>query len=250
MSSQFPSPQQFADQVADNVQRLGSDTELRDLSRRWIFHAARHNYTHNFRWLGLPIIQFPQDAFAVQELLWSYKPDLVVETGVARGGSLIFYASLLELLGHGEVIGVEIALQPENRRAIEEHPLARRIRLVDGSSTAPETVKKVFEHPAAAGRVMVILDSNHTHAHVLAELHAYSPLVRADGHLIVFDTGIEEAPAGQWPDRSWGPGNSPGSAVRAFLTDNDRFVVDHNMDARLQISVAPGGYLRCVKDPA
>jgi len=248
MSSPFPSPDQFALQVADNVQRLGSDDALRDLSRQWIFHAARHNYTHNFRWLGLPIIQFPQDAFAVQELIWSYKPDLIVETGVARGGSLIFYASLLELLGQGNVIGVEIALQPENRHAIEQHPLARRIRLVDGSSTAPETIKVVLGHAAESRRPMVILDSNHTHAHVLAELRAYSPLVRAGGHLVVFDTGIEEAPPGQWPDRSWGPGNSPGSAVRAFLTENDRFVVDHDTDARLQISVAPGGYLRCVKD--
>lgn len=248
MSSKFPSPKQFADQVADNVRRLDADAELRDLSRRWVFHAARHNYTHNFRWLGLPIIQFPQDAFAVQELIWDYRPDLVVETGVARGGSLVFYASLLEMLGHGEVIGVEIALQPANRLAIEQHPLARRIHLIDGSSTAPETVKKVFDHPSAAGRVMVLLDSNHTHAHVIAELRAYSPLVRAGGHLIVFDTAIEDAPAGQWPERPWGRGNSPGSAVRTFLAENNRFIADHDMDARLQISVAPGGYLKCVKD--
>src|SRR3954466_10782869 len=161
MSSKFPSPEKFADQVADNVRQLKADAELRDLSQRWIFHAAGHNYTHNFRWLGLPIIQFPQDAFAVQELIWDYRPDLVVETGVARGGSLVFYASLLELLGHGEVVGVEIALQPANRSAIEAHPLSHRIRLIDGSSTAPAIINKVFAHPAAAGRVLVILDSNH-----------------------------------------------------------------------------------------
>ena len=248
MSSKFPTPDKFAEQVAENVRQLGADGELRDLSRRWVFHAARHNYTHNFRWLGLPIIQFPQDAFAVQELIWSYRPDLVIETGVARGGSLVFYASLLELLGHGEIMGIEVALQPANRLAIEQHPLAHRIHLIDGSSTAPATVNKVLAHPAAAGRVMVILDSDHTHAHVLAELRAYSPLVHAGGHLIVFDTAIEDAPEDQWPDRPWGRGNSPGSAVRAFLAENDRFVANRDVDDRLQISVAPGGYLKCVKD--
>jgi cephalosporin hydroxylase len=249
-SPQHAPPSQFAQEVSENVRRLGADNELRNLSRQWIFHAASHNYTHNFRWLGLPIIQFPQDAFAAQELVWDYKPDLIIETGVARGGSLVFYASLLELIGNGEVVGVEIALQPDNRHAIESHPLAKRIRLVDGSSTAPETVAKVYAHAATKMRVMVILDSNHTHDHVLAELRAYAPLVRAGGHLIVFDTGIEEAPEGQWPNRPWRKGNSPGTALRAFLAETDRFTVDHDMDARLQISVAPGGYLRCIKDPA
>lgn len=231
-----------------SIAAMGSNVSLTNLSAEWFRESVAHRYSYHFSWMGLPIIQYPQDILAMQELIWESKPDLIIETGIARGGSLVFYASMLELLGgQGRVIGVDIDIRPHNRVAIEGHPMAGRIEMIEGSSVAPDVIEQVTR--AAAGResVMVVLDSHHTHDHVLQELEAYSPLVKPGGYLVVFDTVIEDMPAGSFPDRPWDKGNNPGTAVRTFLARNDRFEVDRSIDAKLLVSVAPGGYLRCVK---
>ena len=240
---------EFQEEVRRNIGRLRSDEAVQALSRTWIKETTPHRYTYNFTWLGRPIIQFPQDMVAVQEIIWSTRPDLVIETGIAHGGSLILSASILELLGgDGRVVGVDIDIRPHNRREIEAHPLAHRITLVEGSSTAPEIVAQVREQAAGRERVLVILDSNHTHEHVLQELELYSPLVRAGSYIVVFDTVIEDMPAETFSERPWGVGDNPKTAVHEFLRRNDRFEVDRDLQGKLLITVAPDGYLRCRAD--
>ncbi|MBN1909679.1 MAG: cephalosporin hydroxylase family protein [Pirellulales bacterium] len=239
----------FQREVAQNIAGLRADEDLGELSRTWIERTTPHKYTYNFTWLGRPIIQFPQDIVAVQEIVWRVKPQLIIETGIAHGGSLILSASLLELLGgDGRVLGIDIEIRPHNRREIEAHPLARRIDLIEGSSTDPAIVKQVHAMAAGKGPVLVMLDSNHTHEHVLAEMRCYSPLVTKDSYLIVFDTIIEDMPEDFFPDRPWGRGDNPRTAVHEFLKENDRFEIDHETQGKLLISVAPEGYLRCIAD--
>jgi cephalosporin hydroxylase len=231
------------------IARMGETLELRRQSQQWINEAVRHEYTHHFTWLGLPIIQLPQDMIAMQEIIWRVRPRVIVETGVARGGSLVFYASLLELLGEeGFVVGVDIDVRAHNRARIESHPLSRRIKLIEGSSIDPIVVNKVGTLVADRRPVIVVLDSNHTHEHVLGELRAYAPLVPKGSYLIVFDTVIEDMPAGSYPDRPWDKGNNPKTAVHAFLQENARFEIDRDVQNKLQITVAPDGYLRCIKE--
>ena len=239
----------FENEKAENIRKQGMDLKLRSAARQWIIDSAAYKYGYNFTWLGLPLIELPEDIVAMQEIMWRVRPDVIVETGVARGGSLIFHASMLELLGgDGRAIGVEISLREHNRAAITSHPMFKRISIVEGSSVAESAVREVFRLAGAGKRVLLILDSNHTHEHVLAELRLYSPLVRKDSYIIVFDTIIEELPRGFFKDRPFDVGNSPQTAVREFLRTNDRFIVDKQMDNKLLISSAPGGYLRCVKD--
>lgn len=240
----------FQAEVAANVQRLKADRDLQALSRIWTREAGRQRYSYNFSWMGRPLIQVPQDILAMQELIWRIQPKVVVETGVAHGGSLIFYSSMLQLLGGDrEVIGIDIDIRAHNRKEIEAHPMASRIHLVQGSSVDPKTVAQVKERVGSRGPVLVALDSNHTHEHVLEELRAYAPLVRAGSYLVVFDTLVEDLPDDCFGDRPWKRGNSPKSAVHAFLKESRRFVVDDDMDAKLLISVCPSGFLRCVEDP-
>jgi cephalosporin hydroxylase len=240
---------EFEAERAANIALQGGDVPLRDASLRWMLETAKHKYTYNFTWMGRPIIQFPQDILAMQEIIWRVQPDLIVETGIAHGGSIIFYASMLELLGgRGSVIGIDIDIRSHNRAAIEAHPMARRIKMVEGSSIDETTVRRVRDLAQGYDRVLVVLDSNHTHDHVARELELYSPLVRRGSYLVVFDTAVENAPAELFMDRSWGPGNNPMTAVRDFLATNDRFVVDEDIDNKLLISVAPSGYLRCIRD--
>jgi len=228
------------------IARQAADDSFASLSREWFDRSAALRYSYNFEWMGMPIIQYPQDIVAMQEVIWRVKPQVIVETGVAHGGSLVFYASMLALIGQGEVIGIEVALRPHNREAILAHPMASRIRLVDGSSVDPATVARV-SGMVAGRRAMVVLDSNHTHAHVLAELHAYAPLVPIGSYLVVMDTVIEHMPADFFPDRPWSRGNNAATAVAAFLAADNRFAVDHRIDAKLMVSVAPGGYLERVR---
>lgn len=231
------------------VARMGEDAALRRATREWFAAASRHEYSYHFKWLGRPIIQFPQDILAVQEIIWEVKPDLIVETGIARGGSLIFSASMLELIGtDGLVVGVDIDIREHNRAEIERHPMAKRIRMIEGSSVAAETFRRVEQFAEGKRCVMVMLDSNHTHEHVLKEMELYSPLVAKGSYLIVFDTVIEEMPPEFSDGRPWSPGDSPQTAVREFLRRSDRFEIDPEYDNKLLITVAPGGYLRCVKD--
>lgn len=231
------------------IERMGSNRVLRELSWRWYEHASRYEYSYHFTWLGRPIIQYPQDIIAMQEIIWQVKPELIIETGIAHGGGLIFYASMLELIGgHGQVLGIDIEIRPHNRRALEEHPMFKRITMIEGSSTDPEVVREVYRLAQGKNPIMVILDSLHTHEHVLRELQLYSPLVTKGSYLIVFDTVIEDLPEDLWPDRPWGKGNNPKTAVWEFLKTNDRFIIDKEIESKLLITAAPEGYLKCIKD--
>jgi len=237
------------EQGRKQIAAMGKDAAMRDTSHTWMDHATRHSYGHHFTWMGRPIIQLPQDIIAMQELIFRIKPARIVETGVARGGSLIFYASMLELLGStARVVGVDIDIRPHNRKAIEEHPMAKRIDLIQGSSIDEGVVRQVYDLAADHQPVLVVLDSNHTHEHVLAELRAYAPLVKRDSYLVVFDTAIDVVGSASLGDRPWGPGNNPRTAVHAFLKECGRFEIDASIHNKLQITVAPDGYLRCISD--
>ena len=238
----------FEDEKERLIRALGTHSELHAASRDWIAQVSALKYSYNFTWLGRPIIQFPQDIVALQEIIWRVRPELIVETGIARGGSLIFYASMLELIGAGRVIGIDLALRAHNRRAIEEHPMARRIVLLDGSSLDEAVLATVRKYANGAKPVLIVLDSNHTHDHVLQELMLYSPLVTKDSYLVVLDTMVEDMPDGFYHDRPWGKGNNPKTAVMEFLKRTDRFVIDEEFASKLLITVARDGYLRCVSD--
>lgn len=230
------------------IEAIGNDKRVEELARAFIRETAKFKYSYSFSWLGRPIIQFPQDMIAVQEIIWQVKPDLVIETGIAHGGSLIFSASILELIGKGEVLGIDIDIREHNRVEIEKHPLSKRITMIEGSSIDDSIVQQVTEFAANKRPIMVLLDSNHTHEHVLEELRRYSPLVTSGSYLVVFDTVIEDMPKGFFPERRWDKGNNPKTAVWEFLSTNDRFVVDKTIEHKLAITVAPDGYLKCVKD--
>jgi cephalosporin hydroxylase len=241
--------ERFSSEVRANVDRLLGDADMQALSRAWLSEVTRRRYTYNFSWLGRPVIQLPQDLLAVQELIWQVRPDLIVETGIAHGGSLIHSASLLEILGgDGIVVGVDVDIRAHNRREIEAHPLARRIRLIEGSSTDTAVAAAVREHARGRHAVMVMLDSNHAHAHVLKELELYAPLVTRGSYLVVFDTIIEDLPDELFAGRPWGKGNSPKTAVREFLKTNPRFEIDARLHGKLLLTCAPDGYLRCIGD--
>jgi len=254
---------QFALEREDIRNSLAASTEGAQLTRSWMNFAQAHKYSYQFDWLGRPIIQYPQDIVAMQELIWSVRPDLIIETGIAHGGSLIFSASMLALLdmtdaieagesvlnlrtSKRQVIGVDIDIRAHNRAAIEAHPLSSRIRMIEGSSLAQETIQQVTELACGFTRIMVCLDSSHTHDHVRAELEAYAPLTSVGNYCVVFDTAVEDMPAGMFADRPWGPGNNPKTAAREYLKSHPEFVVDTGLDHKLQISVAPEGFLRRV----
>lgn len=226
----------------------------------FILQSLSDNYSYNFSWMDRPIIQYPQDIVAMQEIIWTTRPDLIIETGIAHGGSLIFSASMLALLDMTEaihtgttmdptrskrlVLGVDIDIRAHNRTAIEEHPMGSRIRMLQGSSIAPETVAEVKAIAEGFERILVCLDSMHTHTHVLSELEAYAPLVSSGSYCIVFDTIIEDMPADAFPDRPWGKGNNPKTAVREFLQSHAEFAVDKTVPNKLLITVAPDGFLK------
>jgi cephalosporin hydroxylase len=232
---------------AHAIAAMSADAALAAAAADFMRKSIDHRYSYNFTWLGVPVIQYPQDLMALQELIWADRPDLIIETGVAHGGSAVFFASMLELLGAGTVLAIDIEIRRHNRAAIEAHPLAKRIVLIEGSSTDAAVVAAAAARARTARSVLVVLDSNHTHEHVARELDLYSPFVKRGGHIAVLDTIVEHLP-GPFADRPWGPGNSPGSAVDAFLAKNDRFAVDSAVSDKLLITVAPGGYLRCIKD--
>jgi cephalosporin hydroxylase len=244
---------EFDREVAARLESNGSNDALKKSAEAFMLSSVPAKYSYNFSWLGRPIIQYPQDMAAVQEILWSVKPDLVIETGIAHGGSLIFSASMLELNAvcggpaDAEVLGIDIDIRRHNREAIERHPMFRRISMIEGSSIAHEVVEQVNAKAARKRRVVVCLDSNHTHDHVLHELRAYAPLTSVGSYCIVFDTIVEEMPVGMYPDRPWGPGNSPGSAVHQYIEAHPEFEIDRTIAHKLLISVSPGGYLRRIR---
>jgi cephalosporin hydroxylase len=241
---------EFDREVVARLNANAQDETLQAGARGFMLPSVHAKYSYNFSWLGRPIIQYPQDIVAMQEIIWAVQPDLIIETGIAHGGSLIFSASMLELNAAcggppaARVLGVDVDIRVHNRAAIEQHPMFRRISMIEGSSIAPDVVAEVQAIAAASSRVLVCLDSNHTHDHVLSELRAYAPLTSAGSYCVVFDTLIEDMPAGTYPDRPWGPGNSPKTAVREYLAEHPEFVIDEAIDRKLLIGVAAGGYLR------
>ena len=250
----------FKNEVTKRLESNRDNIALLESAGDFMLKSTVPKYSYNFFWLGRPIIQYPQDIVGMQEIIWEVKPDLIIETGVAHGGSLILSASMLFLLDYCEsvsknlefqatnpkrkVIGIDVDIRKHNRTEIEAHPFANRIELIQGSSTDLETISQVRLAAEAYSKVLVCLDSNHTHEHVLQELNAYSPLVSSGSYCIVFDTIIEALPQNTYPDRPWGPGNSPLSAVRVFLGEHPEFEIDESMDSKLLISVARNGYLR------
>jgi cephalosporin hydroxylase len=239
----------FFSQVATNIEGLKADHDIQALSRIWVREISPHKYPYNFTWMGRPIIQFPQDIMAMQEIIWEVKPDLIIETGIAHGGSLILYASMLELIGgDGEILGIDVDIRQHNRVEIESHSMFKRITMIEGSSIDEKIAQQVYDFAKGKNTVLVLLDSNHTHDHVLKELQLYSPLVTKNSYLVVFDTLIEDMPDNFFQDRPWGKGNNPKTALWEFLKTNKRFEIDKNIEAKLLITVAPEGYLKCVED--
>jgi cephalosporin hydroxylase len=245
--------QAFEEETEGRIAANIRDDELRAAAADFMRRSIAAKYSYNFTWLGRPIIQYPQDILAMQELIFTVQPDLIVETGIAHGGSLIFSASMLELNAacggppDAEVLAVDIDIRSHNREAIERHAMFKRISMIEGSSVAREVVEAVRKRAARKRRVLVCLDSNHTHDHVLAELEAYAPLVSVGSYCVAFDTVVEDLPAGQYSDRPWGPGDNPKTAVLEFLKTHPEFEIDRRMDGKLLISVAPSGYLKRVR---
>ena len=250
----------FRQEAEARVLEYGSDHAWRSESTGWLQCAFAKRYMYNFFAMGRPIIQLPTDILAVQELIWSIKPDLIIETGIAHGGSLVLSASMLALLdmadaiGDGrqidpavsrrKVLGIDIDIRAHNRAAIEAHPMASRIEMIEGSSIVPDIIERVHAFAKDYNRVLVCLDSNHTHAHVLEELKAYASLTSPGSYCVVFDTVIEDLPNDAFPDRPWGPGDNPKTAVWEFLKTHPEFEIDRMVQDKLMITVAPDGYLR------
>jgi cephalosporin hydroxylase len=227
---------------------LGRDEKLFNTATELIVAAERYDYNYLWSWMGVPIIQLPADIMATQEIIWATKPDVIVETGVARGGSVLFMASLLELIGKGQVIGIDIDIRAHNRASIERHSLAKRVLLIEGSSTDPAVVAKVRDQIPSGASAMVVLDSDHSREHVLAELRFYGPMVTGGCYLVVADTILGRLDRSQTPrsrSKVWLKGNEPLSAVEAYLRETDRFEVDPEINGKLILASSPGGYLRC-----
>lgn len=243
----------FKKECEERVGAYPGNAPLRAAADSFMRETTPTKYSYNFTWLGRPIIQYPQDIVAMQELIWAIQPDLIIETGIAHGGSLIFSAAMLELNAacggpkDAAVLGLDIDIRPHNRKAIEAHPLARRIEMIQGSSIAPEIVARVAEKAKGKARVLVMLDSNHTHDHVLAELNAYAHLATVGSYCVVFDTLVEDMPSDAYPDRPWGPGNNPKTAVQEYLKTHPEFQIEKSIQNKLLITVAPDGYLKRVR---
>jgi cephalosporin hydroxylase len=240
--------QEFIEERRQRIRQNGINKDLQKSASDFNIESNRAQYSYNFSWMGRPIIQYPQDMIAMQEIIWEIKPDLIIETGIAHGGSLIYYASLLELIGRGEVVGIDIDIREHNRIEIEKHPMFKRIKMIQGSSINSEVIGQVKKQVTEKSTVLVSLDSSHTHEHVLSELKLYSPFVTRGSYIVVFDTIVEDLPEGYFSQkRPWGISNNPKTAVDEFLKINKDFEVDFSIDNKLLISVAPRGYLKRVK---
>lgn len=238
----------FEDNNKEKIAAMGESSVLKKVTNDWFTEATKFEYSYHYKWMGRPIIQFPQDVMALQEIIWEVKPDLIIETGIAHGGSLIFSASMLELLGgNGKVLGIDIDIREHNKKAIEEHPMFKRIDMIQGSSIDADIAKQVYKYAEGKQKVLLILDSNHTHDHALKEMELYHSLVTKGSYMLVFDTIIEDLPQDAIISRPWGKGNNPKTAVWEFLKNNDSFIIDKEIENKLLITVAPDGYLKCIK---
>ncbi|MES2648332.1 MAG: cephalosporin hydroxylase family protein [Bacteroidota bacterium] len=236
----------FKKETTENITKQANDSGAVAAALDFMRIVNQHKYSYNFSWMGRPIIQYPQDIIALQEIIWQVKPDLIIETGIAHGGSIIFSASMLELIGNdGIVIGIDIDIRAHNRIEIEQHSMYKRIKMIEGSSIDPNVIDQVCNLSKDRKRILVILDSNHTHEHVAKELEAYSHLVTNKSYLIVYDTIIEDFKEDyEWKDRNWGVGNNPKTAVWKFLKSHPEFEIDKKIQDKLLITVAPDGYLK------
>jgi len=251
---------EFEKEVSKRIEEVPQNKALLAAANLFKAETILSKYSYNFSWLGRPVIQYPQELVQMQNLIWQIRPDLIIETGIAHGGSLIMSASMLALLdlcdgieagstidpkkSKRKVLGIDLDIRSHNRAAIESHPMASRIQMIQGSSIDPEIIAKVQALASGYSRVLVCLDSNHTHEHVLAELHAYAALTSVGSYCVVFDTIIEDLPAEMFPDRLWGPGNNPKTAVWEFLKSHPEFEIDKSIQDKLLITVAPDGYLK------
>jgi cephalosporin hydroxylase len=256
--------QLFKAKRSEQIRKLGENEAIAELTNSWMNAANQLKYSYHYEWQGRPIIQYPQDIVAMQELIWEVKPDLIIETGIAHGGSLVFNASMLALLDISDaiesgsslnpgktkrkVLGIDIDIRPHNREAIEAHPMSSRIDMIQGSSIECHVIDQVKDIAMSYQRVMVCLDSNHTHDHVLAELKAYAPLTSVSSYCVVFDTIIEDMPTEMFSSRPWSRGNNPKTAVWEYLKSHPEFKVDKDIQHKLQVTVAPDGYLKRIKD--
>ncbi|MDB6080406.1 MAG: hypothetical protein JWO82_4153 [Akkermansiaceae bacterium] len=228
-----------------SAHEMSADQQLQGKALEVLVEADRHRWIHQSQWMGEPLLNLPQDMFAIQDIIWRTRPDFVIEVGVAWGGGMLFEATLLEVLGGQKVIGIDIFIPPDLRERLRSHgKLSERLVLIEGSSTSPETLAQVKDLLGGSRKVLVILDSYHTHAHVLNELRSFAPFIGKGQYLICGDTVVERIPPQVHRTRPWGPGNNPATAVKEFLAENNRFVVDHKIDERLLLSCHPGGYLR------
>ena len=250
----------FAHERAENISEMNKDDNINKLGLNFLRESAVFNYSYNFDWLSRPIIQYPQDIIATQEIIWKVKPDLIIETGIARGGSLVLSASILALLDYSDaletgslldpklpnrkVIGVDIDIREHNLKALNQHPMRNRMELIEGSSVDPDIINRIYDLSKDYKCILVLLDSNHTHDHVLSELRAYAKLVSRGSYCVVFDSVIEDLPNESSGDRPWGTGNNPKTAVWEFLKDNTDFEIDKEIEDKLVITVAPDGYLK------
>ena len=247
----------FKAECRDYIEKQYTNDEFADLSSKWYQSSLDFKYSYNFEYLGRPIIQYPQDLIAIQEIIHQTKPELIIETGIAHGGSLIFPASMLALLdimegidpkrSNRKVIGIDIEIKPHNRKAIEDHPLSYKLNLIEGSSIDSEVVSKVRKEAKAFKRIMLLLDSNHTHDHVFNELESYADLVSLNSYCVISDTSIEKTKKGSYPSKSWDVGNSPLSALKEWLKNHAEFEIDTEIDKKLMISVSPNGYIKRIK---
>ncbi len=249
----------FKNQVKKEIHKQKKNKLLKFFSKKWMQESVNSNYSYHFEWLGRPIIQYPQDIIAMQQIIWKTKPDLIIETGIARGGSLIFYASILNLISNcggpkkAKVIGIDIDIRKHNKKAILSHPMSKNIEMVEGSSINKDIFEKIKKKALKANKVMILLDSNHTESHVFRELELYAPLVSLGSYLVVFDTLIENMPKNFYKNRPWSKGNNPMTAVSKYLKkikknkEKFKFELDEEIENSLLISVSPGGYFKRIK---
>ena len=239
--------EQFKKEREEAISAMGKDRELQKKSLDWMIAADKYLYTYNYSWLGRPIIKYPNDIVAMQEIIWRVKPDLIIETGIAHGGSLVFCASMLQLLGRGKVVAVDIDIRKHNREKIEQHPMYKRITMLEGSSIDPNIIKEIRRYVKKSKVVMVFLDSLHTHVHVLEEMRMYSPFVTVGSYIVLPDTFVELFPKGHYKGKPVDVGNNPMTALRCFMKENDDFVIDKQINDKMCITEGFDGYLKRVK---
>ncbi len=244
----------FEKEKSIRIKNFKKNTSLLKAANKFTRESLYPLYSYNFNWLGRPIIQYPQDIIALQEIIWNVKPDLIIETGIARGGSLIFSSSMLSLLNtfqlkkaNRKVIGIDIDIRKHNKKAVEKHPFSKNIKMIEGSSIDVKVFDKVKKISQNFKKILVFLDSNHTHEHVYEELNLYSSLVSKNSYCVVFDTIVEDLPKNYIKNRPWNKGNNPKTAIKKFLKNNKNFKIDNEYNNKLLISMNPDGYLKKFK---